>query len=61
LSRTDQVLTRGVVEVADGLALLTVAEYVGDDETVTLLREYGVGCAQGYHIGRPEPVESCLG
>ncbi|KKK50657.1 hypothetical protein LCGC14_3122850, partial [marine sediment metagenome] len=30
--------------------------FVGDQETIELLKQYGVGYAQGYHVGRPRPV-----
>jgi len=32
-------------------------EFVGDDETIALLRELGVDYAQGYHLGRPTPPD----
>jgi EAL domain-containing protein (putative c-di-GMP-specific phosphodiesterase class I) len=38
----------------------TVAEQVGDAETVALLRELGVDQAQGYHLGRPAPLGDWL-
>jgi EAL domain-containing protein (putative c-di-GMP-specific phosphodiesterase class I) len=34
----------------------TIAEYVGDEATVKLLRDYGVDYAQGFAVGRPRPV-----
>jgi len=34
-----------------------VAEQVEDQETLDALRLLGVAYAQGYHIGRPRPVE----
>lgn len=51
----DQHLVRAMVEVAHGLGKRTIAEFVGDEATLRLLREYGVDYAQGYFIGRPEP------
>jgi len=42
--------------VARGLGMETVAEYVGDDGTLDLLRELGVDHAQGFHVGAPRPV-----
>jgi EAL domain-containing protein (putative c-di-GMP-specific phosphodiesterase class I) len=30
---------------------------VEDAETHTLLQEYGVDFAQGFHLGRPAPLE----
>ena len=35
----------------------TIAEYVGDDQTITLLTELGVDYGQGYAIDKPSPVE----
>lgn len=53
---SDQQVVKAMVAVARGLGIRTVAEYVGDMETVRLLREYGVDYAQGYLIGRPRAV-----
>ncbi len=55
-NQTDQLLIRAAVDIARGLGKKTIAEYVGDDETVELLRELGVDYAQGFHIGRPAPL-----
>jgi diguanylate cyclase (GGDEF)-like protein/PAS domain S-box-containing protein len=56
VSEVDQVLVRGMVEVARGLGVRTIAEFVEDQETLELLREYGIDYAQGFHVGRPEPA-----
>ena len=32
---------------------MVLAEFVEDEDTTRLLREYGVDMAQGYHLGRP--------
>jgi len=55
-NHTDQHLVRAMVEVARGLGKQTVAEFVGCEETVQLLSNYGVGYAQGHHIGKPRAV-----
>ena len=52
----DQHLVQAMVAVARGLGKRTIAEFVGDDETLQLLRGYGVDFAQGYFIGRPAPL-----
>ena len=49
----DQHLVQAIVSVARGLGKKTIAEFVGDAETVRLLKQYGVDYAQGYHVGRP--------
>lgn len=59
-SQTDQLLIRAAVEIARGMGKETIAEYVGDDETVELLRTLGVDYAQGFHVGRPAPLEQRL-
>ncbi len=59
-SATDQLLVKAVVDIARGIGTQTVAEFVGDDCTVELLRQYGVDYGQGYHLGRPAPVEEIL-
>jgi diguanylate cyclase (GGDEF)-like protein/PAS domain S-box-containing protein len=59
-STTDQLLIRAAVDIARGLGKKTIAEYVGDDATVELLRKLGVDYAQGFHIGRPGPLAARL-
>jgi EAL domain-containing protein (putative c-di-GMP-specific phosphodiesterase class I) len=44
------------VTIARGLKKRTVAEFVGNERTVDMLRAYGVDFAQGYHIGKPAPA-----
>jgi diguanylate cyclase (GGDEF)-like protein len=55
----DQLTVKAIVEIARGLGKTTIAEFVQDDETTQMLREYGVDMAQGYHLGRP--VDSAEG
>ncbi len=59
-SPTDQLLVQAVVDIARGLGTQTVAEFVGDDETVALLQQFGVDYGQGYHLGRPAAVADLL-
>ncbi len=56
----DQHLVKAIVEVAEGLGRATIAEFVGDDDTVRLLKDLGVGFGQGFHLGRPVPVATVL-
>ncbi|MEO7197772.1 MAG: EAL domain-containing protein [Solirubrobacterales bacterium] len=55
-NRTDQLLVKHMAEIARGLNLFTIAEFVEDGETLELLGEYAIDAAQGYFIGYPEPV-----
>jgi EAL domain-containing protein (putative c-di-GMP-specific phosphodiesterase class I) len=52
----DQLLVKALVQISQGLGIKTIAEFVGDDETLQLLTEFGVDFAQGYHVGKPHPV-----
>jgi len=58
---TNQYLVKAIVSLARGLDQKTIAEGVEDEETLTLLRDYGVDFAQGYHLGRPAPMKSPAG
>lgn len=49
----DQLTVKAIVQIARGLGKRTIAEYVQDDDTTRMLREYGVDMAQGYFLGRP--------
>jgi diguanylate cyclase (GGDEF)-like protein len=56
----DQLVVKAIVEIARGLGKRTIAEFVEDEETRTLLQEYGVDMAQGYHLGRPADAAEML-
>ncbi len=56
----DQLTVKAIVEIARGLGKQTIAEFVEDEDTRTLLQEYGVDMAQGYHLGRPTDVAEGL-
>jgi len=57
VNRTDQLVVQAVADIARGLGKLTIAEFVGDDDTLALLQDCGVDLAQGYYLGRPEPAD----
>jgi EAL domain-containing protein (putative c-di-GMP-specific phosphodiesterase class I) len=52
-SHKDQLVVQALVSVARGMGKQTIAEYVGDEPTMRLLRDYGVDYAQGFEVGRP--------
>lgn len=56
----DQLVVKAIVEIARGLGKRTIAEFVEDENTRKMLREYGVDMAQGYHLGRPVDVAEGL-
>jgi diguanylate cyclase (GGDEF)-like protein/PAS domain S-box-containing protein len=59
-SPVDQRMVKAMVDVARGLEMKTIAEYVGDDESVRLLRDFGVDYAQGFHVGKPAPIATLV-
>ncbi|MCF7890154.1 EAL domain-containing protein [Candidatus Bipolaricaulota bacterium] len=56
----NQDLVQSIVEVAHRLKKETIAEFVEDEETLQMVKNYGTDHAQGYHIGRPQPLQSLL-
>ncbi|TQV84560.1 GGDEF/EAL domain-containing response regulator [Aliikangiella coralliicola] len=53
----DLALVKAIYEVATALDKKTVAEFVENEQTLILLKKIGVTYAQGYHLGKPLPVE----
>lgn len=54
-SHNDQLVVQALVGLAQSMGVRTIAEYVTDRPTLTLLRRYGVDYAQGFELGRPHP------
>jgi EAL domain-containing protein (putative c-di-GMP-specific phosphodiesterase class I) len=52
-SRKDQLVVQALVGVVRGMGKQTIAEYVSDEPTMRMLRDYGVDYAQGFEVGRP--------
>ncbi|WCB91755.1 hypothetical protein DSM104299_00431 [Baekduia alba] len=57
---TDRLVVEAVVAIARGLGTPSLAEFVADSDTLDAVRELGVDYAQGFHLGRPEPVDEAL-
>jgi diguanylate cyclase (GGDEF)-like protein/PAS domain S-box-containing protein len=55
-SPADQLIVKAVTEMATGFGAKVVAEFVDGQDTVELLREFGVEFGQGYFLGRPAPL-----
>jgi diguanylate cyclase (GGDEF)-like protein len=58
--RNSKATVRAIVELARGLGIETVAEYVENDEIAAEVRRLGVDYAQGYAYGKPEPLAELL-
>ncbi|MCT2581691.1 EAL domain-containing protein [Actinophytocola sp. S1-96] len=56
----DTVLVQGIVDIARGLGISVVAEWVERASQVDALARLGVRVAQGFHLGKPEPLTTLL-
>jgi EAL domain-containing protein (putative c-di-GMP-specific phosphodiesterase class I) len=53
VSPSDQLVVRALVGVVRGMGASTIAEFVSDQQTIGMLRAYGVDYAQGFALGAP--------
>jgi diguanylate cyclase (GGDEF)-like protein len=58
--RNSRATVRAIVELAKGLGIPTVAEYVENDLIAREVKSLGVDYAQGFGIGKPEPLADLL-
>ena len=49
-------LVASIHEIGDVMGLRTIAEFVEDEETLESVRRVGIDYAQGFLLGRPEPL-----
>ncbi len=56
--RAARVTVEAIHFIAQKLGLRTVAEFVEDARAVARLQKIGIDLAQGYHYGKPEPLEA---
>ncbi len=59
--RDNQVFVKSIVDVARGLGKRTVAEFVENEETLEMLRHFGIDMVQGYHLDMPQERHPSLG
>lgn len=53
----DRIMVEHIHSMARRFGMITIAEFVEDEETLVLLREMGINLCQGYHVGMPRPVK----
>jgi diguanylate cyclase (GGDEF)-like protein/PAS domain S-box-containing protein len=56
--RIDRAMVEMIARIGKLMGILTIAEFVENDEILEALRDIGVDCAQGYGIGKPMPFDS---
>lgn len=59
-NEADAVLVSGIVQIANGLGLSAVAEWVERPSQVDALKRLGVRVGQGFHLGRPIPLRDVV-
>ena len=55
-SKVDRAMVQSMNQVAHALNKQTIAEFVQNEKTMNILKDYGVDFAQGHHIGKPLPT-----
>jgi diguanylate cyclase (GGDEF)-like protein len=53
----DKAIVRGAVDIAAAHGMAVVAEGIEDHATLAVARSLGCGFAQGFHLGRPMPID----
>lgn len=55
--RIDLSMVQAINAIGHEMGLCTIAEFVENEAVLERVREIGVDYAQGYHLGRPRPLE----
>ncbi len=55
-NKNDQLFVKAIADVARGMKIKSIAEFVENEETFKILKKLGVDYAQGYYIGKPGPL-----
>ncbi|MDH5599743.1 MAG: EAL domain-containing protein [Gammaproteobacteria bacterium] len=54
-SKVDRAMVQSMNQIAHALDKKTIAEFVQNEKTLNILKDYGVDFAQGHHLGKPLP------
>ncbi|MFO7603282.1 MAG: EAL domain-containing protein, partial [Gammaproteobacteria bacterium] len=52
-AHVDQAMVQSMNQIAHALGKQTIAEFVENEVTLSILRDFGVDYAQGHYLGRP--------
>ncbi|MBK1717064.1 hypothetical protein CKO27_05240 [Thiocystis violacea] len=56
VDRNSEIVLETLISFAGKLGITTIAEFVSSEELYNKIKSMGVDFAQGYFIGRPEPL-----
>lgn len=59
-NHNSRIMVETIVDLAKKLHVDTIAEFVSSKEILDVIRELGVDYAQGFYIGKPEPIQKHL-
>jgi EAL domain-containing protein (putative c-di-GMP-specific phosphodiesterase class I) len=54
-SEEDRLFVKALVDLAQGLRIKTIAEFVETKEAMVYLQQLGVDFVQGYYLSKPQP------
>jgi diguanylate cyclase (GGDEF)-like protein/PAS domain S-box-containing protein len=57
-SPQDAAMVEAMNQIGHVMGLKTIAEFVGDAETWAHIQNLGVDYGQGFHLGKPQPIDS---
>lgn len=55
-SKVDRAMVQSMNQIAHALGKQTIAEFVQNEKTLSILKDYGVDFAQGHYLGKPLPI-----
>ncbi len=55
-STIDQTIVQAIADIAHIVGMKTIAEFVGDEATLQMVKKIGIDYVQGFHIGKPSPT-----
>jgi diguanylate cyclase (GGDEF)-like protein len=56
--QNSKIMVETIVELAHKLHIATIAEFVSSKEILEIVQELGVDYAQGFYMGKPEPIQN---
>jgi diguanylate cyclase (GGDEF)-like protein len=56
-NHNNKIMVETIVSLAKKLHVTTIAEFVSSKEILDVVKEVGVDYAQGFYLGKPEPIE----
>lgn len=54
-SKTDQLFVQSIADLAHGLGIQVVAEFIENDKITQKVLDFGIEYGQGWHLGKPAP------